>query len=65
MIEMDRALSNYYESIHGSADSYSISLDQPVYSNISGGLGIFGSKRTISKWWNLDPNYIARFLQKK
>ncbi len=65
MIEMDRALSNYYESIHGSTDSYSISLDQPVYSNISGGLGIFGSKRTISKWWNLDQTYIVRFLQKK
>lgn len=62
MVEMDEPLSKYYESIHGNIDSYSISLDQFVYSNISGGIGIFGSKRTISNYWDLDPRYIATFI---
>ncbi len=65
MVEMDVPLSKYYESIHGVIDAYSISLDQSVYSNIKGGLGIFGSKRTLSKVWNLDLSYIHSFIQKK
>ena len=60
--ELDSPLSKYYESIHGNIDSYSISLDQFTYSNISGGLGIFGSRRIISKYWNLDTNYIILFI---
>ncbi len=62
LIEMDTPLSKYYESIQGNIDTYSISLDQFVYSNISGGLGIFGSRRIISKSWSLDPNYIILFI---
>ncbi|MCL5029546.1 MAG: DUF4249 domain-containing protein [Bacteroidetes bacterium] len=60
-IEMDLALSRYFESINGSIDQYSISLDQSIYSNVKGGLGIFGSKRTeIIKWW-LDSTYVRSF----
>ncbi|MCL5029543.1 MAG: hypothetical protein M1480_11075 [Bacteroidetes bacterium] len=62
MVEMDAALSKYYESTHGSIDQHSISLDQSVYSNINGGIGIFGSRRIITKSWNLDPNYIMLFI---
>lgn len=65
MVELDGPLSKYYESIHGSIDSYSISLDQSVYSNVSGGLGIFGSKRKLTKYWSLDPVYMVQFLKKK
>ena len=62
LVEMDLPLSKYYESIHGGIDSYSISLDQFTYSNITGGLGIFGSRRIISNNWSLDPNYIILFI---
>ncbi len=65
LVEMDLPLSKYYESIHGSLDAYSISLDPFVYSNISGGLGIFGSRRIIRKGWGIDPAYQITFLQKK
>ncbi|MCL5029533.1 MAG: hypothetical protein M1480_11025 [Bacteroidetes bacterium] len=65
MVELDEPLSKYYESIHGSLDDYSISLDQFVYSNVSGGLGIFGSTRIIRKGWGINPEYQISFLQKK
>ncbi|MCL5029536.1 MAG: hypothetical protein M1480_11040 [Bacteroidetes bacterium] len=65
MVEFDGPLSKYYESTHGSLDDYSISLDQFVYSNVSGGLGIFGSTRIIRKGWGINPEYQISFLQKK
>ncbi len=61
MLEMDAPLSKYYESLNGVLDSYSISLDESVYSNIKGGLGIFGSKRTITNDWWLDSTYVRSF----
>ncbi len=61
LVEMDAPLSKYYESLNSALDSYSISLDESVYSNIKGGLGIFGSKRTISNKWMLDSTYSRSF----
>jgi len=42
IIEYDAALSNYYSSLYGKLDRFSIRLDDAVYSNISGGIGVFG-----------------------
>jgi hypothetical protein len=61
LVEMDASLSKYYSSIHGSIDEYSIRLDESVYSNIKNGLGIFGSKRTITNQWYLDSTYARSF----
>ncbi len=61
MIEMDEPLAQYYLSIHGSLDNYSVRLDQSVYSNINGGLGIFGSRRFLSNKWNIEYNYAHSF----
>jgi hypothetical protein len=43
VLEYDAPLSKYYSSVNGSLDQFSIRIDQPVYSNIGGGIGIFGS----------------------
>ncbi len=61
LMEMDLQLSKYYESLHGILDSYSVSLDESVYSNIQGGLGIFGSKRILTSLWYLDSAYVRSF----
>ncbi|MCL5029548.1 MAG: DUF4249 domain-containing protein [Bacteroidetes bacterium] len=59
--EFDANLSKYYESLHGTLDSYSVSLDQSVYSNIKGGLGIFGSRRILTNQWYFDSTYVTSF----
>ncbi len=61
LVEMDASLSKYYSSIHGSIDEYSIRLDESVYSNINNGIGIFGSKRTITNSWWFDSSYVRSF----
>ena len=43
LIQFDEALYNYYFIANGFKDASSIRLDEPNYSNISGGVGIFGS----------------------
>ena len=61
VMDFDEELSKYYSSAHGSLDAYSIRLDESVYSNIKGGIGIFGSKHAVGTFWSLDPNYIHQF----
>ena len=43
LIIYDEYLSNYYSSIQQGLDGFTVKLDNPDYSNIKGGLGIFGS----------------------
>jgi hypothetical protein len=40
---LEENMYNYYVSVNGFNDPYSIRLDQPFYSNISQGYGLFGS----------------------
>jgi hypothetical protein len=40
---LDRGLYNYYSIVHGFQDAFSIRSDEPDFSNIRGGLGVFGS----------------------
>jgi len=61
MIELDEPLSKYYLSTNGKIDNYTIRLDESVYNNINGGLGIFGSRRHLIQKWNLDYNYVHSF----
>lgn len=61
LIKFDESLSKYYSSIHGSLDVYSIRLDESVYSNIKGGIGIFGSQLKLYDTWLVDPEYAHSF----
>ena len=42
MMEFDTPLSNYYSGIHGKLDHFSIRLDEDLYTNIKGGIGVLG-----------------------
>jgi hypothetical protein len=43
LVQTDQALYVYYNVANGFRDAFSIRMDQPDYSNIEGGLGVFGS----------------------
>jgi len=59
--EFDSHLSRYYSSVNGSLDQYSVRVDETVYTNVVGGLGIFGS--CYSETWGLplEPGYVKSF----
>ncbi|MCX6151812.1 MAG: DUF4249 family protein [Ignavibacteriales bacterium] len=43
LLVFDKPLSNYYSSIHGYLDDFSVRIDESDYSNVTGGFGIFAS----------------------
>lgn len=49
VIQIDDALYSYYFVNNGAVDRTSIRLDQPEYTNIPGGLGVFGSRLTVTR----------------
>ena len=59
--ELDKELSAYYSSLNGFMDNYSVRLDEQVYSNINGGMGIFGSYRTTSVTHLVDKTFATSF----
>ncbi|MGE5410052.1 MAG: hypothetical protein ACM3MI_03755, partial [Clostridiales bacterium] len=59
--DYDRNLASYYSSTNGYLDSYSIRLDENTYSNIIGGLGIFGSYKVNSRNFSVDKDYVHSF----
>ncbi|HTY38156.1 MAG TPA: hypothetical protein VMH23_13655 [Bacteroidota bacterium] len=61
VIEYDLPLTKYFSSINGSLDQFSVRTDESVYSNVSGGIGIFGSY--VIQWidYTFDPRYVQRF----
>ena len=61
LLEYDDALSKYYSSVHGSLDQFSIRIDQPVYSNIGGGIGIFGSYFDTQAHFDFDQRYVVLY----
>jgi len=48
LIQVDESLYNYYNIVNGFRDKYSIRTDQPDFTNIQNGLGVFGSFSTDS-----------------
>jgi len=42
LLQTEENLFNYYNIVNGFQDSFSIRFDQPLYSNIRGGIGLFG-----------------------
>jgi hypothetical protein len=59
--EFDFPLSRYYASVNGYMDAYSVRLDETVFSNISGGIGVFGSTYAYSIDFAIDPRYAEEF----
>jgi hypothetical protein len=61
VLEYDASLSKYYSSLNGSLDQFSIRIDQPVFSNIGGGIGIFGSYFDNKFTIDLDYAFVTLF----
>ena len=61
MTEFDNELSNYYASTHGYLDSYSLRLDETIYSDVNGGIGIIGSRVFTSISFNVRSDYLSLF----
>jgi hypothetical protein len=59
--EYDFPLSRYYSSVNGYLDAYSVRLDETVFSNISGGIGVFGSTYGYSYDYAIDSRYAEEF----
>ena len=57
----DPHLSRYYTSLYGNANDYSIRTDPAFYSNINGGIGIFGSQTLSSFDYLFDLLYVRSF----
>jgi hypothetical protein len=43
LTQVEKNLFNYYSTVHAYSDAQSIRLDEPMYSNISGGYGLVGA----------------------
>lgn len=57
ILEYDAALSKYFTSINGYMDNLSIRLDETVYSNVSGGIGIFATYLNHTTTFSLNKGY--------
>jgi hypothetical protein len=61
IISLDKPLSDFYSLTHGYMDSFSIRLDENIYSNIEGGLGVFGVCYKQIKVFRLKEDYILSY----
>lgn len=61
VLEYDYALSRYYSSTNGYLDQFSLRLDESIYSNINGGLGVFGSCVRASQLYQIHGLYAEKF----
>ena len=57
----DENLSAYYSSVQQFLDGFTIKLDQPDFSNVEGGFGIFGSYNVIEYNLKIDEDYVISF----
>lgn len=61
VITYDVPLTLFYTSTHGSLDPYSIRIDERNYSNISGGIGLFGTYVVSRSEYAVDQAYAESF----
>jgi hypothetical protein len=47
--------------VNGYLDRYSVRTDERVYSNINGGIGIFGSRMDSDYSYPMDRKYVESF----
>jgi hypothetical protein len=61
LTEFDYPLTQFYASVNGYLDQYSVRIDQTTYTDVVGGIGVFGS-RMDSQWpFKISPIYIRSF----
>jgi len=61
LLVFDENLSKYYSNTNGFLDDYTIRLDQTDFTNVQGGLGIFGSFIKQQRGNLIDADYIRSF----
>jgi hypothetical protein len=61
LLVFDENLSKYYSSTNGYLDDYTIRLDETDYTNVNGGLGIFGSYIKQRRGSKIASDYISSF----
>ncbi|MGE5403071.1 MAG: DUF4249 family protein [Ignavibacteriales bacterium] len=61
IMTLDINLSSYYSSSSQFDEGFSVKVDQADYSNVEGGLGIFGAYSSVEYAIRLDKNYIRSF----
>jgi hypothetical protein len=61
VIEFNSDLAKYYSSTNGYMDEFSVRLDENIYNNIEGGIGIFAAYRSNSIIFEVDKDYIQSF----
>jgi hypothetical protein len=61
ILEYDFPLSRYYSSVSGYLDQFSVRLDETVFSNVNGGIGVFGSTLVTSFQFEVDKQYVQSF----
>ena len=61
LITLEGNLANYYSISNGYLDDVSIRLDEGEYSNIKGGLGIFGASNYNKTTYTFDEDYVLSF----
>jgi hypothetical protein len=59
LIVFDEYLSKYYSSVRQGIDGFTVKLDNPDYSNIKGGFGVFGSYIKTSYELKFVPSYLS------
>jgi len=57
LVQLEEHLFNYYMTVNAFADKYSTRLDQPDYSNISSGYGVFGAYSVDSLVYELRKDF--------
>lgn len=61
VMEYDTPLSKYFSSVSGSLDQFSIRVDQMVYSNVGGGIGVVGSYFKSWRQFDFNVSYVKSF----
>lgn len=61
LITLEENLASYYSISNGYMDDVSIRLDEGEFSNIKGGLGVFGAYVLSSSGYSFDDDYIYSF----
>ncbi len=57
----DTNLAKYYSSVNGYLDAYSVRLDENVFTNVNGGLGVFGTYMMTKESLLFDLDYVDSF----
>jgi hypothetical protein len=58
LVQFDTPLWNYYKLANAFQDAYSVRTDQPDYTNLKNGIGVFGSMAVDSLVWPYLPRII-------